>query len=335
MELKGYDYHLPKEFIAQCPLNERSDSRLMVVCGSKLEHMHFHNLPDYLEKGDVIVVNESKVIQAKLVGHKSTGGRVEAILTKRIAGNYEAIVKGRVKANAILNFPGCSAKVLGKQEGVATLRFTPQVSASALQNIGQIPLPPYVKQTLADPSRYQTVYAAKNGSVAAHTAGLHFTPSLLNQIRKKGVKIARVCLHISYATFFPIRGRIEQHKMYPEFCTINKSNADIINKRKGRLFAVGTTVAKTLESFADQDGILQPGSMNSDLFIYPPYRFKTKIDALVTNFHLPKSTLLLLVCAYYGRDKIMKAYREAIRRRYRFYSFGDAMLLLKENLQPQ
>ena len=335
MELKRYDYHLPKEFIAQCPLNERSGSRLMVVRGSKVEHRHFHNLPDYLEKGDVIVVNESKVIQAKLVGYKSTGGRVEAILTKRIGGNYEAIVKGNVKANAILSFPPFSAKVLDKREGIASLKFTPQLKPSALEDIGQMPIPPYVKGPLADPSRYQTVYAAKNGSVAAHTAGLHFTPFLLNQIRKKGVKLAQVCLHISYATFFPIRGPIEQHKMYPEFCTINKSNADIINNRKGRLFAVGTTVVKTLESFADQDGILQPGSLNADLFIYPPYRFKTKIDALVTNFHLPKSTLLLLVCAYYGREKIMKAYQEAIRRRYRFYSFGDAMLLLKEKLQPQ
>jgi S-adenosylmethionine:tRNA ribosyltransferase-isomerase len=326
--ISRYDYVLPKELIAQRPLKKRSDSRLMVV-GSRIQHRHFRDIINYLRRGDVLVINESKVIPAKLLGTKATGGKIAAILTKRVGTDYEAIIKGKVHANEILGFRNFSARVISKNAGLAVLRFSPRLTDAALNRIGRMPIPPYVKAPLCKPSCYQTVYATKKGSVAAHTAGLHFTPSLLRAIERKGVKLARVCLHISFATFFPIRGSLKDHKMYPECCSIGRKDAIIINSRKARLFAVGTTTVKTLESLADSKGNVVAGSRCSDLFIYPGYKFKTRIDAMITNFHLPKSALLLLVCAYYGRARIFIAYAEAIKRKYRFYSFGDAMLLIK------
>lgn len=331
MEISNYEYFLPKELIAQSPPEKREDSRLFVAKGTRCEHKKFKNIVDYLRKDDVLVINESKVIPAKLVGKKETGSRIWVILTRKLKDCYEAVVKGRVKVNSLLLFENnVSAKVIEKHESIAKLRFSKKLTLANLQKIGQMPIPPYVKRQLKNQSRYQTVYARKQGSIAAHTAGLHFTQELINKIKKKGVKIAKICLHISYSTFFPIRGPIRDHKMHPEFCEINKKNADIINNRKGRLFAVGTTVVKTIESFADKNGTIKPGCKQSDLFIYPPYQFKVNLNGMITNFHLPKSTLLLLVSAYWGRESILKLYEEAIRHRYRFYSFGDAMLLLKE-----
>jgi S-adenosylmethionine:tRNA ribosyltransferase-isomerase len=330
MRLEDFDYQLPKEYIAQEPPKHRHESKLMVLHGDTIEHRRFHDLPDYLEKDDVLVINESRVVPARLKGQKETGGRVEAIITRKLGLLHEAIVKGRVSQGDELIFDELHAKVQAKKGGIAKLKFEPELTERKLHEIGEMPIPPYVKKRLKDQERYQTVYADKKGSVAAHTAGLHFSESLLENIQEKGVRLARICLHISYSTFFPIRGPVYNHKTEPEFCSVDRKNADIINKRKGRLFAVGTTVVKTLESLSDGKGVLRPRETYSDLFIYPPYRFKVPLDGLVTNFHLPRSTLLLLVCSYIEREKILHAYEVAKQNSYRFYSFGDAMLLLSD-----
>jgi S-adenosylmethionine:tRNA ribosyltransferase-isomerase len=328
MKLEDFDYDLPKEYIAQEPLRHRHDSKLMVLHGETIEHKRFHDLLDYLEKDDVLVINESKVIPARLVGHKETGGQVEAVITRKLGLLHEAIIKGRVNQGDDLIFDDLRAKVQAKKGGIAKLKFEPELTDEKLHEMGDMPVPPYVRKRLKDQDRYQTVYAEKKGSVAAHTAGLHFTEELLRKIEEKGVRMARVCLHISFGAFFPVRGPIYDHKTDPEFCSISRKNADIINRRKGRLFAVGTTVVKALESLSDRQGIIQPRETYSDLFIYPQYSFKTRIDCLITNFHLPRSTLLLLVCAYFERERILHAYEVAKQNNYRFYSFGDAMLLL-------
>ncbi|MFH0977828.1 MAG: tRNA preQ1(34) S-adenosylmethionine ribosyltransferase-isomerase QueA [Candidatus Woesearchaeota archaeon] len=331
MDLEDYNYCLPDRLIAQSPSRTRSSSRLLVCSKSSIKHTVFNYIPDFLHKGDVLVINESKVIPAKLIGKKDSGGKVEVILTRKIGLLYEAVVTRRVHLGSTLLFDGgLSAKVMEKNGTIAKLQFHPKLTASILRKVGQMPIPPYVKKPLKHQSRYQTVYCRKPGSIAAHTAGLHFTQELLQELRAKGVKIAKVCLHISYSTFFPIRTTVERHKMHPEYCSIDKTNADVINNRKGRLIAVGTTVVKTLESLADSHGMIHPGFKDSDLFIYPPYDFKVKFDGVITNFHLPKSTLLLLVSAFFGRERILNIYAEAIKKKYRFYSFGDAMLLLKE-----
>ncbi|MFH1511529.1 MAG: tRNA preQ1(34) S-adenosylmethionine ribosyltransferase-isomerase QueA [Candidatus Woesearchaeota archaeon] len=332
-DIDSFNYVLPRELIAQHPIDTRHDSRLLVVKGDSFEHRRFGDIVDYLSKGDVLVVNESKVMPSKFLGAKSTGARVEVILTRQLGSDWEAIIKGRVKIDECLDFGSFSVKVVSKDEGIAVLRFSTPLTLQDIEMHGEIPIPPYVRVPLKQKERYQTVYSKIPGSVAAHTAGLHFSEDLLKKIEGKGVVIARILLHISYATFFPVRGSISDHKMHAEFCCIDKANAALINNRKARLVAVGTTVVKTLETFADKKGTIQPGCMDSGLFIYPGYKFKAKIDGLITNFHLPKSTLLLLVCAYYGKDRIMAAYSEAIKEKYRFYSFGDAMLL--ENLHPQ
>jgi S-adenosylmethionine:tRNA ribosyltransferase-isomerase len=335
MALVDYDYALPGRLIAQEPALERQSSRLLVVKPDCYEHKRFKDIADYLRKDDVLVINESRVIPAMLAGTKSTGGKVTVILTGKVGDCHTAVCTRRVKVGMRLFFGDLKADILEKDGAFVVLRFSRLLTRPVLAKFCQVPVPPYVRLPLKDESRYQTVYGKKCGSIAAHTAGLHFTEGLLEQISKNGVKIARLCLHISYATFFPVRGSLENHRMHPEYCGIDKKNADMINTRKGRLIVVGTTVVKTLEAFADENGVIHPGRKESSLFIYPPYRFKVKIDALITNFHLPKSTLILLVSAYYGREKILKAYQEAIENDYMFYSFGDAMLLLKEYSQPQ
>ena len=327
MDLQDFDYILPAGLIAQEPAKERTASRLLVALPGKLEHKMFRDICDYLNKGDTLIINESKVLPAMLEVKRATGGRVKLILTAKKNSCYEAIVKGRLRqGDEIPLGSGLSLKVLKKHEAFALLKPNKKID---LFSMGRMPIPPYIKRQPKDQSRYQTVYARKAGSIAAHTAGLHFDKKLLQRIKRKGVKIAKVCLHISYSTFFPIRGPIDQHRMHPELCSIDSKNAEIINNRNGRLIAVGTTVVKTLESFADSRGVVHSGGKMSDLFIYPPYKFKVRIDGLITNFHLPRSSLILLVSAYYGRESILRIYHEAICKSYRFYSFGDAMFLVK------
>lgn len=328
MDLQDFDFVLPKELIAQQPAKQRTDSRLLVSLPNKLEHRGFRDICEYLKEDDVLVINESRVLPAMIETTKATGGRLKLILTAKNHGCYDAFVKGRLRQGVEIPLgSGLSLKVIKKHEAFAIIKPNKRID---LFSIGRMPIPPYIKKQLRNQSRYQTVYGRQLGSIAAHTAGLHFDRKLLQRIKRKGVKIARVCLHISYSTFFPVRGTIERHRMLPELCSIDSKNAKIINNRKGRLIAVGTTVVKTLESFSDYRGMIRPGKKHSDLFIYPPYRFKIKFDGLVTNFHFPKSTLLLLVSALFERERILEIYREAIRRRYRFYSFGDACLLLRE-----
>ncbi len=337
MKLSDFDYYLPKELIAHEPLKNRDCSRLMVLKGNKIFHKKFYNIIDYLKKDDILVINETKVIAAKLTGKKETGGKVEIIVYSFKKNIAECLVKGkRIKINLILFFKkDINSTVIDKKNNLFVLKFNKNIK-NIMKLIGEMPTPPYVKKKLKKKSRYQTIYSKKLGSIASPTAGLHFTKRLLKKIEKKGVKIAKICLHVSYSTFYPIKTEnIKEHKMEPESFEIKKEDAEIINNRKGNLFIVGTTTMKTLETAADSNGKIKPIKGFSELFIYPGYNFKTKVKGFITNFHLPKSTLILLVSTFYGKDKILNAYKEAIKRKYRFYSFGDAMLLLKENKHPQ
>lgn len=322
-----YDYALPRELIAQQPASPRSSARLMVLSSRGIEHRFFRELPGYLERGDVLVLNNTKVLPARLRGRKATGGRVEVTLLGKLGERrWRCLVKGRVGDKAEVRFPGGARGMLGKSREGFEIVFEGCDAMELMLRHGEPPLPPYVKKPVPL-ERYQTVYAKVPGSVAAPTAGLHFTPGLLRRIKEKGVKIAYVTLHIGLGTFAPVRTRVEEHRMEPEYYVIDEENAGVINEAE-RVIAVGTTTVKALES-ASRDGEVSPASGWSDLFIYPPYRFRARIHGLVTNFHLPRSTVLMLVCAYAGRDRIFKAYREAVRLGYRFYSFGDAMLILK------
>lgn len=324
MKLSDFDYYLPKELIAQSPIEPRDASRLMVV-REHIEHRRFYEIVNYLEKGDTLVLNDSRVIPAKLRGRKITGGRVEALVISRNGNEYECIIKGKnIREGLKLYFGEFEAKVVEiKEEDIKkyVLRFN---ETNVLEKIGETPLPPYIKKKLNDDERYQTVYSTKKGSIAAPTAGLHFTKELLEIIRRK-VNIAYVTLHIGAGTFLPVRG--ENHSMV-EYFSISNENARIINENKGKLIACGTTTVKALESSC-VDGKIVPKEGYSNLFIHPPYRFKSDIHAMITNFHLPRSTLLMLVCAFAGKDRVMNAYREAIANSYRFYSFGDAMLIFR------
>ncbi len=341
MDLLDYDYRLPNELIAQAPSEPKSSSRLMVIKGKKIEHKRFYDILDYLNKGDVLVVNETKVSKNKIVGMKSTGSKVEVILMRQDKPYvYTCRIKGKAKVGSILLFrQGLNAEVIENIDGVYKIRFNKKNISRIIGEIGELPLPPYVREKLKSPSQYQTVYSKKGGSLAAPTAGLHFTEELMDKIKKKGIKIASICLHVGFGTFLPIRCSVEEHPMEPEYYEISGRAAETINLRKGRLIVVGTTTLKTLESSCTEEGKVKPGKGWSNIFIYPPYRFKSNPDALITNFHLPKSTLILLVSAYYGRDNILRAYKEAVKEKYRFYSLGDATLLLrddtKEYLQPQ
>ena len=323
MNLSEYNYMLPKELIAQEPVFPKDHSKLMVL-NKTIEHKHFYDIINYLEKDDVLVVNESRVKKCKLIGKKSTGAEVEVIIEKQKGALFECRIHGSsaVKIHNALLFENTKGLVVGKDGE----KFLVQFNNSPINENLHLPQPPYIKRLLSD-REYQTTYSSEEGSLAAPTAGLHFTEELLKKIEQKGVKIAKIKLHVSFGTFKPIRTEVNKHKMDPEEFIIDKPTADLINNAK-RLFVVGTTSLKALES-ANQNGKIIPQHKNSKLFICPGYKFKTKVKGLITNFHFPKSTLLLLVSAFYGKEKILDAYEKAIKHKYRFFSLGDAMLLLK------
>ncbi len=329
MKLSDFDYFLPKELIAQSPVEPRDSSRLMVL-GQCIEHRRFSDILDYFEAGDTLVLNDSRVIPAKLRGKKSTGGRVEALVVSKNGEGYECLIRGKnIHEGAKLHFGELEATVLEVREKYGT-RYLVDFKGNledVLERTGEAPLPPYIKKKLEDKNRYQTVYSKEKGSIAAPTAGLHFTKELLKRIMEKGVSIAYVTLHVGIGTFAPVKVQdIEAHTMEPEYFSIRAGSAEIITKTKGKLIAAGTTTVKALESSCvDGEIIAKEGA--SELFIYPPYKFKSGIDAMITNFHLPKSTLLMLTGAFAGRERLLEAYSEAMRNSYRFYSFGDAMLI--------
>ena len=340
MKTSDFYYDLPEELIAQTPLERRDGSRLMVLDRETgaLEHRHFFDLPDYLRPGDCLVLNDSRVLPARLLGHRvPSGGAVEVLLLKdKGDGVCECLTKpGRkTKAGTELSFGdgALTATVLEALDtGNRLIRFHYQgIFLEILEQLGKMPLPPYIKEELEDGERYQTVYSRVNGSAAAPTAGLHFTKGLLEQIAAKGVSIAYVTLHVGLGTFRPVKAEeITDHHMHAEFCMISAETAELLNRTKeqgGRIVCVGTTSCRTLESFADEQGRFRETSGWTDIFIYPGYRFKA-MDALVTNFHLPESTLVMLVSAFAGREHVLNAYRTAVQERYRFFSFGDAMFI--------
>ncbi|MDO9096911.1 MAG: tRNA preQ1(34) S-adenosylmethionine ribosyltransferase-isomerase QueA [Candidatus Methanoperedens sp.] len=334
MKLSDFDYNLPKELIAQSPIEPRDSSRLMVL-GQNIEHRHFSDILDYFGDGDTLVLNNSRVIPSKLRGKKSTGGRVEALVVSRSAAGYECLIRGKnISEGAKLYFGELEATILEVIKNAGTNRYVVGFNCNGnldeiLEKTGEAPLPPYIKKKLDDKNRYQTVYSKEKGSIAAPTAGLHFTNELLGRIMDKGVRIAYVTLHVGIGTFAPVKVRdIECHVMEPEYISISPESAGIINETKGKLIAAGTTAVKALESSCI-DGKTRAFEGFSQLFIYPPYSFKSRIDAMITNFHLPESTLLLLVSAFAGRERLLAAYNEAIKNSYRFYSFGDAMLIFR------
>ncbi len=339
MHLSEFDYTLPKHLIAQRPIYPRDSSKLMVLCGNKTLHRSFRNLEDFLDGGDILILNDSRVLPARVFGKKETGGKVEALLiTREDKKTWECLVKGKnIKEKTRLAF-GDNELIGIVKERIAGGRYNIEFESEndlteTLQRIGTMPTPPYIKEHLLDQDRYQTVYARENGSIAAPTAGLHFTKDLLAKLRNKGVVIVNLTLHVSVGTFLPVKKKyIKEHKMEPEFFKIDTETARILNSVKEggkKIIAVGTTTLKTLESACDATGRIVNMEGESDLFIYPGYEFKFDLDGLLTNFHLPKSTLLMLVSAFAGRERILNAYKVAIERSYRFYSFGDAMLLLK------
>jgi S-adenosylmethionine:tRNA ribosyltransferase-isomerase len=329
MLIDEFDYNLPKELIAQDPWFPRDECRLMVLNNDRIEHRIFKEIVDYLSPGDILVLNDTKVVRARLRGRKSTGGKIELLLLGMKNGLFNCLVKGKVREGTEIIVNKFEGKIVEKEDGKCLIDFP--CSKEELEKVGEMPLPPYIKKELSHLEIYQTIYARKKGAVAAPTAGLHFTHSLLKEIEGMGAKIAFITLHVGIGTFLPIREKnVENHRMEGEYYKVGKNAADMINDAiddGNRIIAVGTTSAKTLETVG-KNGHVDPRNGWSDLFIYPGYEFKI-IGGLLTNFHLPKSTNLLLVCAYAEREKIMKAYRMAIEKKYRFYSFGDAMLCLK------
>lgn len=339
MKTSDFDYFLPEELIAQEPLEQRSSSRLLTLIDGKIVHKHFYNITEYLKKGDCLVLNNTRVLPARLYGtKKDTGAAIEFLLLKRIdLYCWEVILKPgrRAKKGAKFIFGDIlEAEILEVLEnGNRIVKFTFEgVFEEILDTLGEMPLPPYITKKLEDRERYQTVYSKEVGSAAAPTAGLHFTDELLDEIRDMGVNVAFVTLHVGLGTFRPVKAeKIEEHEMHSEYYTISKETADIINKTKengGRIVAVGTTSVRTLESAAEDGGFIPSKSDDTSIFIYPGYKFKV-IDALITNFHLPKSTLIMLVSAFAGKENVLKAYDEAVKEKYRFFSFGDAMYLEK------
>ena len=333
-------YDLPERLIAQTPLPRRDGSRLLVLDKrtGQTGHRHFYDLPDYLRPGDCLVLNDSRVIPARLIGVRATGGAAEVVLLRDLGeGRWECLTRpGRkMRPGATVSF-GENGELTGTVESVAeggnrVIRFAYEgIFLEVLERLGRMPLPPYIKTQLEDPERYQTVYSVHPGSAAAPTAGLHFTQELLQRIRGMGVKVCFVTLHVGLGTFRPVQVEdVEEHEMHSEFCTVPPETAEAVNAAKaagGRIVAVGTTSCRTLESFTGDDGVLRADSGWTDIFIYPGYKFKC-IDALVTNFHLPGSTLVMLVSALAGRENILNAYAEAIEKEYRFFSFGDAMFI--------
>lgn len=323
MKLSDFDYPLPKHLIAQSPVEQRDNSKLMIL-NDEIEHKRFYNLPEYLERGDVVVLNDSKVVPARIMGRKETGGKSEILIIRKINKDYECLVKGKnIKERIRLVFKNVVGTVKKKNGFRFIISFNKEIH---LQNIGEMPTSPYIKEKLLDQKRYNTVYAKRDGSIAAPTAGLHFTKGLIKKLEDKGVNIAYITLHVGVGTFLPVKTeKIEEHKMEEEYFRIDRKNAEIINNGE-RIFAVGTTVVRALESSC-ANGKITPKEGWTDLFIYPGYMFKSKINCLLTNFHLPKSTLFLLVCTLAGKERIFKAYKNAIENSYRFYSFGDAMMI--------
>lgn len=340
MDLKDFNYDLPEELIAQDPLEDRSSSRLMVLhkdTGS-IEHKIFRDIIDYLNPGDCLVINDTKVIPARLMGIKEdTGATIEVLLLKRNADDvWECLVKPGKKARTGARIVFGEGLLVGEivdviEDGNRMIKFHYEgIFEEILDKLGQMPLPPYITHKLQDKNRYQTVYARNEGSAAAPTAGLHFTKELLEKIKEKGVNVVSITLHVGLGTFRPVKvDKIEEHHMHTETFNISKEAADTINRARaagGRVIAVGTTSCRTLESAAADDGTIPARSGDTDIFIYPGYKFKA-IDCLITNFHLPESTLIMLVSALAGRDNIMNAYETAVKERYRFFSFGDAMFI--------
>ena len=339
MNVSEFNYNLPEELIAQTPLEKRDESRLMVLNRKekKIEHKTFKDIINYLQPGDCLVRNNTKVLPARIYGNKETGAKVEFLLLNNIEGDiWETIVrpgnklhvgtkvvfgKGKLVAEILDIMPGGTRKVKFEYEGIFN---------EILDEIGLMPLPPYIHEELKENDRYQTVYAKYNGSAAAPTAGLHFTPELLKKIEEKGVKIANVTLHVGIGTFRPVKEeKVENHEMHSEHYYIKKEDAEIINETKkngGRIIAVGTTSCRVIETVADENGMVCEIEGDTKIFIYPGYKFKC-LDALITNFHLPQSTLLMLVSSLAGKEYIMKAYEEAVKQKYRFFSFGDAMFI--------
>lgn len=341
MKTSDFYFELPQELIAQDPLEDRSSSRMMVLDRKtgKIEHRIFRDVIEYLDPGDCLVVNDTKVIPARLIGNKvDTDAKIEVLLLKRKENDiWETLVKPgkKAKIGTEISFGEglLKAKVVDiVEEGNRLIQFSYEgIFEEILDRLGQMPLPPYITHQLKDKNRYQTVYAKHEGSAAAPTAGLHFTPELLEQIKEKGIQIAHVTLHVGLGTFRPVKVEdVTQHHMHSEFYVVEEEQARIINetKRSGhKVIAVGTTSCRTLESATNEEGVLIPGSGWTEIFIYPGYQFKL-IDRLITNFHLPESTLLMLVSALAGKETILHAYEEAVKERYRFFSFGDAMMIL-------
>lgn len=339
MKLSEFNYYLPEELIAQTPIEKRDESRLMVLDKEtgQIEHKTFKNIINYLEPGDCLVRNNTKVIPARLYGKKETGANVEFVLLKNIEGDiWEAMVRpgnklhqgakvifgdGLLKAEILDSLPDGTRKVQFSYDGIFN---------EILDKIGLMPLPPYIHESLKDNDRYQTVYAKYDGSAAAPTAGLHFTNELLKQIEEKGIDIANVTLHVGIGTFRPVKEEnIEEHHMHTEHYYIKEEDAEKINKAKKagkRVIAVGTTSCRTIETIADENGFVKACEGDTGIYIYPGYKFKC-LDALITNFHLPESTLLMLVSALAGKENIMNAYEEAVKEKYKFFSFGDAMFI--------
>jgi S-adenosylmethionine:tRNA ribosyltransferase-isomerase len=340
VKLAAFDFHLPQELIAQTPVEPRDASRLMVLPkgGGALEHRSFRDLPAYLRPGDVLVVNETKVMPARLVGEREGGGAAEVLLLKRLdRDRWETLVKPgrRLRRGALVRFGGgqLEARMLEETEvGGRIVEFAcAGTFEEVLDRLGQMPLPPYITARLEDPSRYQTVYAREWGSAAAPTAGLHFTPRLIAELEGMGVFFLKILLHVGLGTFRPVQvEEIEQHKMHAEYFRVEPETAARINAARaagGRLIGVGTTSVRTLETVADEAGQIRPGDGWTAIFIYPGYRYRA-VDGIITNFHLPKSTLIMMIAAFLGRERLLAAYEEAVRERYRFFSFGDAMLIL-------
>ena len=348
LRTSDFFYDLPEERIAQTPIEPRDHSRLMVLENGEIAHKHFYDILDYLREGDTLVINDSRVIPARIWGEKvregsfgSAPSKIEMLLLKQLEGErYEVLLRPakKIKIGGKINFSDILLATVEQvvEDGNRIVRFeydkTKYTSIyEVLELIGTMPLPPYITKKLEDQSRYQTVYARENGSSAAPTAGLHFTPELLEKIKAKGVSIVPVMLHVGLGTFRPVKEEsITDHIMHSEYICVSEQSAKIINERKragGRTIAVGTTSLRTLESVATDSGEIIPTSDETGIFIFPGYHFKA-VDALITNFHLPESTLLMLVSAFYGKDRIMDAYKTAVDEKYRFFSFGDAMLIL-------
>lgn len=338
LKKSDFYYDLPEELIAQTPAEPRDSSRLLVYdrASGKVEHKIFRDIKNYLRKGDVLVVNNTKVLPARLFAHTEHGGKVEVLLLKRLSAlRWEVLVKPgkKCRPGTVLTIDEklslTVASVTESGERIVDFKCD-GVFEEALERVGSMPLPPYIHEKLKDKNRYQTVYAKTDGSAAAPTAGLHFTPQLLEEIKAMGVEVAEILLHVGLGTFRPVKeDAITDHKMHSEYYEVNEKAADIISraKREGRrVIAVGTTSVRTLESAAKDDGTIESCRGNTSIFIYPPYKFRC-VDALITNFHLPESTLIMLVAAMVGREKILELYKTAVEEKYRFFSFGDCMFI--------